>query len=767
MAKTIEVKKAANRAASRPVVFTLPELHGNGWLFLKDFRFQAIAVALVAVLFYYNTYKNNYAVDDDIVMKQNTFVQKGISGIPEILFNDAYKSFYQSMGVEQQLSGGRYRPLSIVTFAIEQSLFGETYGERFTEVRDSLFQLQREGINNATTGRLITEKSELERLISRTNNEIDGIRHGMQVFWFVLALLAVLWFLREHIFRTNTDIAFLTVLLFAIHPIHTEVVANVKSRDEIFSLFFIALTLTYFFRYDITRDRKTLIWGMAWFFLAFLSKEYAATLLVLIPAGLMIFHKRKLSELVYLIAPVMGVVVFYVMVRLYSVGGAAAGPVNEEKQDVFNDPYLYANDQERIASKINRLDDYLFLLVFPYELAADYSFAHFPYSRFSDPMMWLSIAIYAGLFVLLVRLWQKRHPMAFALLIYFGFFAMISNIFFDIGATMGERLIFHSSLGFCMAVAWLLIKGVEKINAAPKVIVTGAFVLVSIPAFFKTVERNEEWRNGFTLFKADVQKHPNSAWCQGNAGSEYMNLGLYWLGRDTTINGKKVAQYGRDTVKVHRYADTARTYLLQATKIHKKYVNGWLNLGLTYYYTDDFENAAKAWGKASMYFYNNANLIAYQQMFVQRAQNRAAERDFAGAARFYRYASMARPTDPKAWADYGGSSFMAQDFATARYAFGEAVRIDRSLQKELEGGIYLAAKNDSALAAWRQDSLNPDNNLLLGARYLGTADFWPISKRLLKKTLELRPDDARAVKLLDSLSTLEKKAKLPPPAPKP
>ncbi|MDQ3111298.1 MAG: hypothetical protein M3R17_15530, partial [Bacteroidota bacterium] len=133
MAKKIVSKKTATVASGRSAAFVRPELHGNGWLFLKNFWFQAMVIGIIAAVFYGSTYKNTYALDDDIIMKQNMYVQKGISGIPEILGNDAYKSYYESMGVEQQLEGGRYRPLSVVTFAIEQQIFGECYGERYTE----------------------------------------------------------------------------------------------------------------------------------------------------------------------------------------------------------------------------------------------------------------------------------------------------------------------------------------------------------------------------------------------------------------------------------------------------------------------------------------------------------------------------------------------------------------------------------------------------------------------------------------------------------
>ncbi|CAN5254894.1 hypothetical protein BH09BAC5_BH09BAC5_04560 [soil metagenome] len=830
MAKKVEIKKKSGSVSGKSTAFVLPELHSNGWLFLRDFRFQAIAIVLITILFYGSTYKNRYALDDDIIMKQNMYVQKGISGIPEILGNDAYKSYYQSMGVEQQLSGGRYRPLSIVTFAIEQSIFGECYGERYTEVRDSLFDLQRKGISNEVTGHLITEKNALDVKIKNTNMDIAGIRHLFQVFWFILALLVLLWLFREHIFRSNTDIAFLTVLLFAIHPIHTEVVANVKSRDEIFSLLFIGLTFIFFFRYDLKKVKKDLYWAMAFFFLALLSKEYAVVVPFLLVPGVIIFHKRKFSEIVpvllcclgfipaiiYLLSkpsdgfmlvliyslillplairalffrekgianwaiPAFCVLFLYTFIRHDVIGITHA--IDKKTQDVLNDPYLFANPLQTIASKIDRLDDYIKLLVFPFPLSSDYSYQTFPYSTFADPTVWLSFFIYVGLIILTIPLLIKRHPMAFALLIYLFFFATISNILFDIGATMGERLIFHSSLGFCMAIAWLLVKGVKKLKQAPQAIaLTVVFILISIPAFMVTQKRNAAWVDDLSLFTTDVKTHPRSALTNGNAGSQYMNLGLGFLGHDTIIGNDTILKYGRDTVKVHHYADTAMGYLLTATSIHKKYVNGWLNLGLCYYYTEHFDKAADAWHEAYRYFPSNSILLSYQQMLLGQANVRASKKDYGNASQFFHYAAIAIPSDTKSWSDYAGSSFMAQKFTDAKDGFTQAMNQIQNqmsqlknkgeegsdqykqLNNQLNGlqqGLNASAHNENALLAWTQDSTSVDNNLGLAMSYLGTYQFYPTSKRLLNKVLVMNPGNARAEKLLDSLGGLEEKEKL-------
>jgi protein O-mannosyl-transferase len=784
MAKKPELKKKAQPKASK---FILPELHGRGWLFANNFVFQAILIVLVSGIFYANTYNNEYALDDDIIMRENMYVQEGIPGIGDIMSNDAYKSYYASMGVEQQLEGGRYRPLSIVTFAIEQQIFGECYGDRATEVRDSVFFIQRkrDSLNSALGSaavdqayyRLMGEKNTLTTEIKKSNLAIAPVRHAFQVFWFALSMVVLLWFLRECIFRSNTDIAFLAALLFAIHPIHTEVIANVKSRDEIFSLMFICLTFIFYLRYDLKKNNTNLALLICSFLGALLSKEYGVMLFILLPLFAVVYRKRTLSSQLAPMLAVVGVLVFYFGLRAAFIPHAQ---VNKSTQDPLNDPYLYANAEQRLASILNRLDDYLYLLIFPKELAADYSYQHFPYSRFSNFSVWVSVFVNIGLAFLALYFLAKRHIMGFALAFYFAFFILINNVFFDIGATMGERLIYHSSLGFCMALAWLIIKGLEKVFPAraenntdafgaprsafaPQAIaLTLIFLLLAAPAFVQTVNRNAEWKNDFTLFTTDVKTHPNSALTNGNAGARYMDKGLTYVGRDTMINDSLIKGYGRDTVKLHRYADTAIVYLRKATQLHKKYVNGFLNLGLCYYYKENYALAAEAWGNAFIYFPSNPILMGYEQMLLAKANEFGIKKDYARTAEFLGYAVTAMPNDAQTWSNYAGASFMAKDFETAKMAFQKAMNLKPDLQPQLTNGYRAADNNAIKMKAYETDSNNVAAIVGLAEGYTGTVEFYAESRRLLQKALVLQPENPRAAKLLDSLGTLETAAKIPP-----
>ena len=81
-------------------------------------HFVLIAFILGFAL-YGNTLNHDYALDDAIVITKNEFTKQGFRGISNILAYDSFTGFF---GKEKQLvDGGRYRPLSIITFATTSS----------------------------------------------------------------------------------------------------------------------------------------------------------------------------------------------------------------------------------------------------------------------------------------------------------------------------------------------------------------------------------------------------------------------------------------------------------------------------------------------------------------------------------------------------------------------------------------------------------------------------------------------------------------------
>ena len=79
-------------------------------------KFELLLLALAGIL-YLNTLSNGYALDDKIVISNNQFTQQGFGGIIDHLTNESFVGFF---GTQKELvAGARYRPLSLITFSIE------------------------------------------------------------------------------------------------------------------------------------------------------------------------------------------------------------------------------------------------------------------------------------------------------------------------------------------------------------------------------------------------------------------------------------------------------------------------------------------------------------------------------------------------------------------------------------------------------------------------------------------------------------------------
>lgn len=469
---------------------------------VRRFRYQAILVSLLSMLFYGNTINNEFALDDTAVIVQNEYVWRGFAGIPDILTKDAYDSYFKQINTTDQVRGGRYRPLSIVTFAIEQQLFG------------ALTQQQADSLVRFGVTPIAKEEHDKQFL------RLMHIRHGVNVVLFMLSCLVLLYFLRNIVFRHNTMLAFVATVLFVVHPIHTEVVANVKSRDEIMSLLFICLTFISAFAYNRSGKMWMLAAALVSYVLAFLSKEYAITLLLLLPLTFYLFDDKGVKKSAIQSLPYWVVAAVYVVVRLLVM------PQRSEfsDSDIQINPYAMAQGTQKLATEIATLLQYLRLMIFPHPLSCDYSYNQIPYEDFTSPVVWVALSVHVLLLAIGIYCFIRRSVVCFGIAFYFINLMMVGNLLFDIGATMCERLVYHSSVGFVVVLAEAIGYAVRRYGWCGRSVVWAPVAIIVLTLCgYKTIARNADWKNDQTLFYQDINVCPNSFLISSNVGSLLVN----------------------------------------------------------------------------------------------------------------------------------------------------------------------------------------------------------------------------------------------------
>jgi protein O-mannosyl-transferase len=433
----------------------------------------ALLLGIISIILYSNTLKNGYAFDDIMIITKNHLVAKGLSGIPELLTTPHMYGY-------THLNNDTYRPLSLVIFAAEYQFFGK--------------------------------------------DPMPG--HVLNIILFAGCVILLFLFLDKLFERKRTVAAFLASLLFVFHPIHTEVVANIKSSDELLCFFFAFLCLNIFMKYVQSGKITQLLSGSLCFLLSLLSKETTITFLAVIPL-IFFFYKNynKKYSVNILIGTVLTAVIF-LTIRFSVLNSYHAndfGAINFIDNPLANQDIsiLY-----RLATKILILGYYLKLLFVPYPLISDYSFNSIPIVNFSNLWVLVSLAAYIFLGALCILRFRKKHkdPIVLGIMFYLITIALFSNIFFLIGSALGERLLFFPSVGFCLLIALLIEKWAGNTEAGlanlkrPKLLV----IIIPIILVFAgiTMNRNADWLDSYTLFSTDVKKSPNDSRLNYSLGSE-------------------------------------------------------------------------------------------------------------------------------------------------------------------------------------------------------------------------------------------------------
>ncbi len=449
--------------AFKPINFEIPAIIGNtrvlGWL-LFGFAF----------LLYANTLTHGFVLDDDIVIRDNMFTQKGASGISGILSKDTFFGYFKVEGKDALVSGGRYRPLTLVFFALIYQIFGP----------------------NTLVYHLFTVL-----LFAATT----------LLLYRVLLLL-----LKPRGDAWSAAMAFLATALFAAHPIHTEVVANIKGCDEIVTLLGSLGALWLVLKaFDTGKTAYAALSGVV-FFLACLSKENAATFVVVIPLAVWFFRNTTVEQVIKASAPVwIGFLVFFLVrgsILGWKFGGAPMELMNNPYLKIVGNNWVAADAGEKLATIIYTLGKYIMLLFVPHPLTHDYYPRHIALMNFSNPLVLLSLAVYVGLIWYALSGISKKDPVRFGILYFILTLSIVSNLVFPIGTNMGERFAFMPSVGFCLIIASGLTYWWQKGNSSLFYGILGA-VLVLFS--FKTLTRNPVWASNERIFLTDVKVSGNSA----------------------------------------------------------------------------------------------------------------------------------------------------------------------------------------------------------------------------------------------------------------
>jgi len=528
---------------------------------------QYLVIFGVALAMYANTLGHGYVLDDKAIITQNTFTQQGFAGIADH-FTHSYW-----FGINGK-DAGNYRPISGVSFSIEHALFGNS----------------------------------------------PFIGHLLNVLCFALLCVVLLRWLTR--LKLMDDVwLYLAMLLFVAHPIHTEVVANIKSRDEIYCLLFFALSANQFWTWLEDKKPMSMLGAAILFLVALLSKE---TALALLPVYMLMAYKKseRIPETIKLsITPI---AVSAIFLAIYF---SVTEVLLDQQYHVFDNALTQPGSaSDVLATKIWIMGEYLRLLFIPHPLVYDYSFNTIPLVSFSNSQVLLTLGALIALIGWRIRQFKNRgvkseqhHTFILALLILP--IIPVSNFLFPIGATMAERFLFIPSLGFVLLAVSGISMILNKLALTKKIHAQVVMVLIIVPMALVTFSRNGDWKSDETLFTHDLQHLNQSAKAHHNLANIYK---------------AKAEKLGPGAKRV-TYYESAATLMEQALSIYE--VQEFHHeLGLIYGELGKWEGVKKSLG---------------------------------------RYVEM-NPTDATAWMQIGIAHGISQEMDEAVLAFERAYEIDPS-----------------------------------------------------------------------------------------
>lgn len=492
-----------------------------------------LVIAAIAFLLYANTIGHDYALDDSGAITGNRYVQEGLSGISKLMKVEFWH--FSNMHL------GYYRPLALITFAIEHQFF-------------------------------------------HGNPHISHLINGL-----IFALSGYLLFIVLHkvLNSYNAIFSFLIALLFIAHPIHTEIVANIKGRDELLSFFNVMLMLWFALKFIDTKKVIYLVISLLACYLGMLSKETALTGVLLLPVFLFYYKELTVLESLKKSIPFIIVVLLFFIQKKYLLG-TLSGTI---PSDIVNYPYTMGN--VKLPTTFMLFGFCIRLLLVPHPLRYDYSFNQIPAVHMNNGWAWFGIILFAVGAYFTFKQTLKRTTWGFALSIFY--ITLIPALAFTIlrGGIFAERFLFFPSLGFCIALVYgssLLIRTDFitdksafivwiKANSKITILLSLVFILYSV----KTVSRNQAWKDNFTLFSTDVKTGENSAQNQNHFGNQYIYL----------------SSIEKDPDKKKQYAEKAIAALRQSLSIHPKFGESYYLIGLAYQLLIPNTDSA-------IYYYNRA-----------------------------------------------------------------------------------------------------------------------------------------------------------------
>ena len=415
-------------------------------------------IICAAVICYANSLAAPFLWDDEVLVLRNHYI-KSWQHLRPIFGSSVFRG-----GGE---GGNFYRPLQIISYSLDYSLWGlRAFGFHLTNI----------------------------------------ILHSLVGLGIYLLITKI---------NANNLVGLFSALFFVVHPVHTEAVAYIAGRADLLATAFLLFAFLSSIKISsISCARRYLFWiGSSFLYiLALLSKESALIFLVLIPFyGLCFVPKKEVRSWIPIYITFLLISAVYVFLRVRMLPFASTRSLS-----LIAQAPLFI----RLLTIPKIWLCYLGLLVLPLRLHME---RHFLFSGAGDPYFWLGL-VFLFLTVWFLKLAYRRSRLTF---FYSGWLIIglipVLNIV-PLNATAAEHWLYLPAIGFWALIFTISVRFFKTCEKYRRIfLVLGCLLFLFYCS--RTIIRNYQWHNPLKLYAHDLRYSPQSFLLHNNLGVELFRKG--------------------------------------------------------------------------------------------------------------------------------------------------------------------------------------------------------------------------------------------------
>ena len=451
----------------------------------KQKRWSLVLLILFAVILYWPSLNYGFVLDDKKVITENAVTQGGADSINTIWATGS-KTFQANVPDDAQIA----RPLSQTYFALcfDKNLTTEALQKRY---------------------------------------------HRGQIALYALLVFLLFFLLDKYFSHLSLGLRCIVLALFIAHPLHVEVVANIKSADELLASILLVSGLLAL-PYSTTSSTHhpayrgcLIVLSLFLFVLGHKAKQnilmFAPLILLLLAINFFSILPNRLTQKVLSYKWSIGFSVVLSMLFILLHRGANDNPL---VQFYARDYLFYQNTQSSytavqnsflgMTSMLEIIANSLWIsllsctkLIFPVELVHHYGAYQIAVVSWTSPKPYIALVIGICILCAIIYLLQSSpnfKGMLVAACIFLLPLIAYSHLFIPLPDTYADRFFFLAVLGLLLLIA----EAISRTSLKPFWI-TGLSALWLMAYSGKVIQRMPAWESDTSLITADWRQSPNNA----------------------------------------------------------------------------------------------------------------------------------------------------------------------------------------------------------------------------------------------------------------